>query len=62
MFTKNCNLYAHLRNIHGSDSSDYLPVNNFKCTACQKIFKIQRTLNSHIKNIMKMVMKTKIQE
>jgi len=45
-FTQKKNLYAHLRNIHGSDSLD---VNNFICTVCEKIFKVQKTLDTHIK-------------
>jgi len=45
-FTQKKNLYAHLRNIHGSDS---LAVNNFICTVCEKTFKVQKTLDSHIK-------------
>lgn len=45
-FTQKKNLYAHLRNIHGSDS---LGINNYVCKVCEKTFKVQKTLDTHIK-------------
>lgn len=40
---KKKNLYAHLRNIHGDR------LLNFECTVCNKTFKVQRTLDIHLK-------------
>jgi len=53
---KKKNVYAHLKNIHGSDS---LAVNKFICTVCEKSFKVQK-ISVIQKYIIQMLMEIRI--